>query len=86
MTGPKSAKNHTLCAGQITRRTRHIERTRVPRRIIFIAYRKDTCATPNHFYQHMSDTYTMFRKKHQVLFCCVTLRKINQFEWKVPKT
>jgi len=36
MTGPKSAKNHTLCAGQITRRTRHIERTRVPRRIIFI--------------------------------------------------
>jgi len=26
------------------------------------------------------------QKKHQVSFRCVTLRKINQFEWKVPKT
>ena len=26
--------------------------------------------------------YTVFRKKHQLLFSCVTLRKSNQFEWK----
>ena len=34
----------------------------------YTAYRKDTCATPNHFYQHMSDTYTMFRKNTKFRF------------------
>ena len=27
-------------------------------------------------------TYTVFRKKHPLLFSCITLRKSNQFEWK----
>ena len=50
-----------------------------------------TTASLSHHHTHkfdayvfrvFSDIYIVFRKKHPILFSCITLRKSNQLEWK----